>query len=106
VSGNAGPISAANSQAYPSWNCGTSDTRPRSKLKKQNRSGGLNVLGLMASLLLVTRSPRRGYKMIDGIVSSVMRTIEPSAKRSLEAVFLFSLLGLTLTLAFSRLAVI
>jgi hypothetical protein len=72
------------------------------------------MLALMASILLATRGWRQennggnsnGYKMMDEIVSTVVRAIDQNAKRSLEAVFLFSLLGLALTLAFSRLAVI
>jgi dolichol kinase len=72
------------------------------------------MVALMASILLVTRSRRQennngnnnGNKMMDEIVSTIVRAIDQNARRSLEAVFLFSLLGLTLTLAFSRLAMI
>jgi hypothetical protein len=72
------------------------------------------MLALMASILLVTggrsqeinNGNNKRSKMMDKIVSTVVRALDQNAKRSLEAVFLFSLLGLTLTLAFSRLAVI
>jgi hypothetical protein len=68
------------------------------------------MLGLMTYLLLATRGRPKGnnkeYKMRNGILLTVVRAIDPHANRSLEAVFLFSLLGLTLTLVFTRLAAI
>jgi hypothetical protein len=63
----------------------------------------------MTYLLLATGSRPNGnnkeYAM-KTIVSTVIQAIDRNANRSFEAVFLFSLLGLTLTLAFTRLAVI
>jgi hypothetical protein len=67
------------------------------------------MLGLMTYFLLASRGWPKGnnkeYAM-KTIVSTVIQAIDRNANRSFEAVFLFSLLGLTLTLAFTRLAVI
>ena len=66
------------------------------------------MLGLMTYFLLATGGRPKGnkeYKMRT-IVSTVIQTIDQNANRSFEAVFLFSLLGLTLTLVFTRLAAI
>jgi len=64
----------------------------------------------MTYLLLATRNRRepnyKEHNAMAPIISTIIQTIDRNANRSFEAVFLFSLLGLTLTLAFTRLAAI